>query len=286
MPEKEPLQRWDYLWVGLYTLALYAIVLAVGGPLTLHEGVLSQTTKAMLANHDWLVPRYGDAPWLERPPLPQWIACAICTLIGHCDAEWNVRIGPALAGLVTVLLATWLAGRLFGRGVGLLSGLALATMYNFVRYSTLAEADIVLAPIVAGVLACYALLEVEDGSGPATDANTTPVPESQNFFAGRPWPVLGFFVLLGMTNLVKGLVFGMVIALAPIAAYQLWNHRGSSLAIFLGFFAWAVLAKLAGWRSAFGLAPLALFMLGNIGLFTRYLWLWGWLAFAAVALPW
>jgi 4-amino-4-deoxy-L-arabinose transferase-like glycosyltransferase len=80
---REPVRIRDFVCVGLFTLLLYAIVLAAGGPLTLHEGVLSQTTKAMLANHDWLVPRYGDAPWLERPPLPQWISCAICAIIGH-----------------------------------------------------------------------------------------------------------------------------------------------------------------------------------------------------------
>ena len=97
MSNVEPVERRDYLYVGLFTAFLYAVVLAAGGPLTMHEGVLSQTTKAMLSNHDWLAPRYGDAPWLERPPLPQWISCALCTVIGHGDREWNVRVGPALA---------------------------------------------------------------------------------------------------------------------------------------------------------------------------------------------
>lgn len=239
MNNLEPVQRRDFFLVGLYTTVLYGIVLFVGGPLTLHEGVLSQTTRAMLANHDWLVPRYGDAPWLERPPLPQWIACAICAVIGHCDQEWNIRIGPALAGVLTVLLTVWLGGRLSGRAVGIVSGLALATMYNFVRYSTLAEADILLAPIVAGVLCVFAYLEL---------LRTPPEGESGHFLGKRPWPVLAFFVLLGMTNLVKGLVFGTVIALAPVGVFLLWNFRWQSIA--------------------------------------RYCWLWGWLAFFAVALPW
>jgi 4-amino-4-deoxy-L-arabinose transferase-like glycosyltransferase len=235
----EPVQRRDYLGVAAFTVVLFGFVLAVGGPLTMHEGVLSQTTKAMLANHDFLVPRYGDAPWLERPPLPQWISCAICAVIGHCDEEWNVRIAPAFAGLVTVLITVWLAGRLFGRGVGILSGLMLATMYNFVRYSTLAEADIFLAPIVAGALALFAYAEM---------LHTPSASDSGNFVGGRPWCVLGFFVLLGMTNLAKGLVFGMAIVLAPVGVFLLWNFR---------------------WQSI-----------------TRYLWLWGWLAFLDVALPW
>ena len=239
MSNLEPVQRRDYLWIALFTAILYAVVLAAGGPLTMHEGVLSQTTKAMLANHDWIVPRYGDAPWLERPPLPQWISCAICALIGHCDQEWNVRIGPALSGILTVLLTTWLSGRLFGRGIGVMSGLILATMYNFVRYSTLAEADIFLAPIVAAALCVFAYTEI---------LRDCPECESVNPLGKRPWSVLGFFVLLGLTNLVKGMIFGTVIVLAAVGTYLLWNLR---------------------WRT-----------------FARYCWLWGGLAFFAVALPW
>src|SRR5205823_10223624 len=63
------------------------------------------------------------------------------------------------AATVTVLLTVWLAGRLFGRATGVLAGLILATMYNFTRYATLAEADMFLAPIVAGVLCVFARLE-------------------------------------------------------------------------------------------------------------------------------
>ena len=255
MNELQPVQRRDYLGVALFTIVLYAVVLAVGGPLTLHEGVLSQTTRAMLANHDFLVPRYGDAPWLERPPLPQWIACCICALLGSCDQEWQVRIGPALAGLFTVLITTWFASRLFGRVVGILSGLMLATMYNFVRYSTLAEADIFLAPIVGAALSLFAYIEIPTPTptlprpgGGSLPGTTLPQSGAGNFFGKRPWPVFGFFVLLGMTNLAKGLVFGTVIVLAPVGIFLIWNFRWASI--------------------------------------TRYLWLWGWLVFFAIALPW
>jgi 4-amino-4-deoxy-L-arabinose transferase-like glycosyltransferase len=279
----EPVQRRDYIYVALFTMFLYAVVLAAGGPLTMHEGVLSQTTKAMLANHDWLAPRYGDAPWLERPPLPQWISCGICAVLGRCDQEWNMRIGPALAGLTTVLLTVWLAGRLFGRGVGILSGLSLATMYNFVRYSTLAEADIFLAPIAAAALCAFAYTEI---------LRITPETENGNFVGKRPWSVLCFFVLLGMTNLAKGLVFGTVIAMAPIVVYLLWNPRRQNMLIFFVLFGWAILAKWLelgnkqGLGTAVAMGPLGLFLLWNMRLYARYLWLWGWLAFAVIALPW
>ncbi len=234
-----PVQPKDYVLVGIFTLLLYAVMVAVGGPLTMHEGVLSQTTKAMLADGDWLVPHYGEAPWIERPPLPQWISCVLCMLVGGCNHEWQARLGASIAGTLTILITVWLSGRLFGRGIAVVSGLILATMYNFARYSTLAEADIFLAPIIAGVIAVFAYLEI---LRPAVDG------ESRNFFGTRPWAVLGFFVLLGMTNLAKGMVFGTVIALAPVGTYLLWNFQWSRI--------------------------------------VRYCWLWGWLAFFAVALPW
>ncbi len=234
-----PVRPRDYFLVGIFTLALYTVMIVVGGPLTMHEGVLSQTTKAMLADGDWLVPHYGEAPWIERPPLPQWISCVLCTILGGCEVEWQVRVGAMLAGLLTILLTVRLSGRMFGRGVAIVSGLILATMYNFARYSTLAEADIFLAPIVGGVISVFAHLEMDR---PPTEG------ESRNVFGTRPWAVLLFFILLGMTNLAKGLVFGTVIALAPIGTYLLWNFQWSHIA--------------------------------------RYCWLWGWLAFFAVALPW
>lgn len=239
MEATNPVRSKDYILVGAFTLVLYAVMVSVGGPLTMHEGVLSQTTKAMLADGDWLVPHYGEAPWIERPPLPQWISCGLCMLVGGCDHEWQARLGASLAGLLTVLLTVWLSGRLFGRGVAIVSGLILATMYNFARYSTLAEADIFLAPIVAGVISVFAYLEI---LRPAAEG------ESRNFFGTRPWAMLAFFTLLGMTNLAKGMVFGTVIAMAPVGTYLLWSLQWSRIA--------------------------------------RYCWLWGWLAFFAVALPW
>src|SRR5688572_30308949 len=96
------LKRSDYGWLLLFCLTLYTLVLMVGGPLTMHEGVLSQTSRQMMADRDWVIPHFGSGPWLERPPLPQWITVAIATLVGHCDEEWIVRLGPALSGTLTV----------------------------------------------------------------------------------------------------------------------------------------------------------------------------------------
>ena len=60
--------------------------------------------------------------------------------------------------------------------------------------------------------------------------------------------MLAFFTTLGLTNMTKGPVFGMLFVLLPMAGYFLWNADWSGL--------------------------------------RRYLWLWGWLALAAAAAAW
>ncbi len=74
------------------------------------------------------------------------------------------------------------------------------------------------------------------------------VGESTGFVRGRPWLVAAFFALLGATNLAKGVIFGTVMAGLPVAGYLLWNRS------------WAQIR--------------------------RYVWLWGWLLAAGVALTW
>ena len=62
------------------------------------------------------------------------------------------------------------------------------------------------------------------------------------------WLVLAFFVLFGMTNLAKGLIFGTLMVAVPVTCYLFWNL--------------------------------------DLRAMRRYIWLWGWLAFAVVSFTW
>lgn len=211
-----------------------------GRPLSLHEARLPQVSREMMQNHDWLVPRSGGRPWLERPPLPHWITVGVSAIFGqHCDKVWVVRLPAALAGGITVLFAAWIAARLFGRRTGICSGLILATCYEFWTYSSLAEDDIFLAPLVAAAIAFFVRIEFPtDG---ILDKRT-------GLFGFRPWPVVGIFALLGLTNFVKGPLVGAAVVIGPMIAFLLPMRD-----------------------------------LSRIG---RYVWLWGWLLFLLLALAW
>jgi 4-amino-4-deoxy-L-arabinose transferase-like glycosyltransferase len=233
------LRRTDYALLALVCLLLFGVALVAGRPLTGHEAVLPQNAREMMADHDWIIPKCGGLPWLERPPLPDWIIVGIAEVLGRCDRDWIVRIGPVLMGTCVVLMVSWLAAGWYGRTVGLLSGLILATMYEFFCFSSDPEGDIFLCAIVTGAIALFAHLEFFR----KTDAT-----ERNGFFGRRPWPVLAFFVVFGMTNLAKGLIFGTLMVAVPVAGFLLWNFDFTRM--------------------------------------RRYLWLWGWLAFAVAALAW
>jgi 4-amino-4-deoxy-L-arabinose transferase-like glycosyltransferase len=231
--------RWtDYLLVGFFCLVLFGYCGFSGRPLTMHEARLPETAREMKAAGEWLLPHSGIRPWLERPPLPHWIVIGAMTLFGSDDQVWIVRLPSACMGLITVLLTLWIAGKLFGRTIGQLSGLLLATSFEFYRYSGSAEDDIYLTALVAVCAALFAYVEF-----------FSPASEKQlRFWNCRPWRVLAFFFVLGVTNLAKGPLLGILIVGTTVAAYLLWNVQ---------------------WR------PIL-----------RYLWLWGWLVLFVVSAAW
>jgi 4-amino-4-deoxy-L-arabinose transferase-like glycosyltransferase len=230
----------DWALLILYVLVLFGFSLIDGRLLTVHETVHCLNTQEMLADGDWIIPHYGGRPWLERPPLPFWLTGAIVELVGHPEADWAYRIPTLLCGLLIVALTAWIASVWYGRTVGLLSGLTLATMRQCLIYATGPEADIFLCAVVTAALAC--LVRAEFAASPQEQARPL------SFLGSRPWPVWMFFILLGLTNLNKGLFFGTLWVLVPAGSYLLWQ------------------GGLAGLR--------------------RYVWLWGWLACLGVASLW
>ncbi|MBY0585766.1 glycosyltransferase family 39 protein [bacterium] len=229
----------DYSLLTLFCSLLFGVSLVGGRYLTMHEAVLPQSAKEMYANHEWLVPTSAGRPWLERPPLPQWITMLSAHVVGRFDQEWIVRLPAAIVALLTVLIVAGLSAYWFGRSMGLLSGLCLATCLEFTRYAWLAEQDIYLSLLVTMAVAFFGYMEFRPRAS---------LPTSRSFFGTRPASILVWFVLLGMTNLAKGLAFGTAMAVLPVLAFMLWN--------------------------------------ASLYRIQRYVWFWGWLATAAIALAW
>jgi 4-amino-4-deoxy-L-arabinose transferase-like glycosyltransferase len=221
---EDRLKRWDYVLLGLISLAFFSHTLFIGRVFTLHESILPQTSREMLADHDWMIPKNGGRPWLEKPPLPQWITVAVLRVTGCVESEWPYRLAPIFCGTGTILLAAWLASTYFGRRIGWLSGLILATCWDFLRYATYAEADIFLCLIVAAAVVAFARSATA---------------------SGRRCAFWLFFALLGLTNLAKGLLFGAAMALIPIFGWLIWNRDWHGLRRLLSLRGWLLTVLIA-----------------------------------------
>ncbi|MBI1918955.1 MAG: hypothetical protein HYS12_30055 [Planctomycetes bacterium] len=238
---REGLRPADLTLLGLLCLGLFGFTMAENQVLTTHEAVHCQNVREMWASHDWIIPTYGGRPWLERPPLPHWATGAFVALIGRPEQAWTYRGASVLAGALIVLMTAWMTAHWYGRGIGMLTGVILATMREFTHYAEAPECDIFLCLIVTAALALFVRLEFGRGAA---------APGERRFLGRRPWEVLGFFVLLGLMNSAKGLFFGMFFALLPVGGYLAWEWNADRRACL------------------------------------RYVWLWGFLAFAAAALAW
>src|SRR5690606_6682536 len=135
------------------------------------------------------------------PPLPQWITVAFTSVLGHRNQVWPYRVAPAVMATGVVLLAAWMARGWFGRSIRLVSGLVMATLSEFTRYAWLAEDEIFLCFLVTACTAAFVRLEFMGGLPPEN--------QSGGFLGARPRDMLLFFLLLGATNLAKGVFFGM-----------------------------------------------------------------------------
>jgi 4-amino-4-deoxy-L-arabinose transferase-like glycosyltransferase len=192
--------RSESVWyrpAGLICLCLILFFFCLGShrALTAHEALLAGTAKQMVLSGDWLVPRIGDQTWLEKPPLPQWLAASTAVIATDFN-EWTMRLPFAFAGLIVVLLTVRLMTLLFDSRIGWLSGVIQASSVYMVMYARLAESDMVLLAFVMAAMTLF--FEVETQHEVLT----------QTQLSRRR---LAFWILVGCTNLAKGPLFGSVL---------------------------------------------------------------------------
>jgi len=236
----------DYMLLLLFCLVVFGITLVSGRPLSIHESVLPQSSREMMADQDWIVPKKGGTPWLESPPLPQWVTVGLATAFGRCDAVWIVRLGPVLMGTAVVLMVAWMASVWFGRNMGLLSGFAMATTCQLTRYAWLAEDEIFLCACVTAAMAWFVFMEfVEEQRKPFAQEHSLNFTGLAKIILGpRSWGTLGFFVALGITNFCKHFLFGTAMVGVPIATFILLTGDWRRISRYFWFWGWAAYALL------------------------------------------
>ena len=80
------------------------------------EGRNAEVAREMLAKGDWITPHFNNFSYLDKPPVFFWAVASSFKVGGLSEA--SARFPSALAALLTVFLAWFLARRMFENTTG------------------------------------------------------------------------------------------------------------------------------------------------------------------------
>lgn len=144
------------------------------------EAHYAQTSRELVSRSDWFAPFYNDEPFFDKPIPFYWLQAVPMTL--GIDPELAARLGPAISGVLLVLVTAWLGSRLAGGAVGLLGALLLAGnpgLFGLARYAIL---DL---PFTVGLFGGVSLVAV-------------------SMLRDRPALQWGGYALIGVATAIKG----------------------------------------------------------------------------------
>jgi len=133
----------DWLYVsGLVAISLLLLFVGLGDrPLwDVDEGMNAVIAKNMVNSGDWIMPVFNGEPFMDKPPLVNWLGAATFSLLGF--SEFAARLPSAMLGLGCILLTYFLGCKLHSRITGFISAVILATSLEFIIVSRIVEYDI------------------------------------------------------------------------------------------------------------------------------------------------
>jgi 4-amino-4-deoxy-L-arabinose transferase-like glycosyltransferase len=171
----------------------------------------AEVAREMWRRGDLITPTLAGLPWFEKPVLLYWLIEAAFAVFGV--SEWAARLGPAACGVLMIPAVYWVGKRveiLSGdpelRNLGCWSALILATTPAMIVFSRGVSFDIVVTTTLTWALTFYLLAELDESG------------------ERRRWFLIGFYVLVGLSLLAKGLI-GIAIPFGVITFYYLLRRR-------------------------------------------------------------
>lgn len=170
------------------------------------EGRNAEVAREMLRAGHWLVPHFNSLAYLDKPVVFFWLVAGSFRLLGTSEAA--ARLPSALAALGTVLLAWFLARRMFDDRTAWRAGIILATAPLFFLFSRIVIFDMTLTFFITLAMLAFWLASAGDFRS--------------------PWPEVTLFAAMGVATLTKGPV-GFLIPLLSILAYRLFRPSADGL---------------------------------------------------------
>jgi len=258
------------LWFALFFASLFS-------PPVLDDadGTHANAARQMLLSGDWVTMRVNNVRYLEKAPLPYWIAALSLRLFGL--NAFAVHLPQALAVLGLMLLGFHWAREAFGERAALYTGLAVLTSAGVFLFTRVLIPDPLLSLLLA--LALYCFLQSLSPASPhkavilsgARSAQSKDPDEDHTASIARTFPT----TKAGAPHLASEM-WDVAPQNSPIYPYALWT----ALAL-------AVLTKgLVALVFLFGTAALYLALTGHYRHWRRLRPVSGTLVLLAIAAPW
>ena len=200
---------------ALLLLAAALVILAPGltglPPVDRDESRYAVATTQMLATGDFVDIRFQEQPRYLQPAGVYWLqAFSAATFTDPGSREiWAFRLPSLTAALAAVLVTGVMTSLWFGPWTGLMAGLLLASCMSLGFEARIAKTDASLSAAVT--IAQFAFMRVYTGA------------------ARSRWPVLIFWIALGVGGMLKGPIILLVVGLCALAL-ALWDRSLKRLA--------------------------------------------------------
>ncbi|MDP3488979.1 MAG: glycosyltransferase family 39 protein [Phenylobacterium sp.] len=200
---------------ALLLLAAALVILAPGltslPPVDRDESRYAVATTQMLATGDFVDIRFQDQPRYLQPAGVYWLQALSAATFTDPESRqiWAYRLPSLTAAIAAVLVTGLMTSLWFGSWAGLLAGLLLASCMSLGFEARIAKTDAAL--LAAVTIAQFAFMRVYTGT------------------ARSRWPVLIFWVALGVGGMFKGPIILLVVGLAALALAA-WDRSLARLA--------------------------------------------------------
>ncbi|HEY4381977.1 MAG TPA: glycosyltransferase family 39 protein [Acidobacteriaceae bacterium] len=178
------------LWLVLFVASLWA-------PPVLDDadGTHANAARQMVLSGDWVTLRVNNVRYLEKAPLPYWIAAVSFSLFGF--NTFAAHLPQALAVLLLMLLGYVWSRRAFGQREALYTGFGVLTSAGVFLFTRVFIPDVLLSLLLAAALYCFV-----NSLGRAQNPDE---PERQNSEPSSLY-AYGMWTALALAVLTKGLV--------------------------------------------------------------------------------
>ena len=211
-------QKWVQIAILIgFCIILYFLNLGRWDLWNPDEPRYAQVAREMVNRGDWILMHYNGKIYPDKPPLFFWLI-AFSSFLWQGFSSFSVRFIPALFGTLTVLLTFLLGKDLYSSRAGFLSGLILATSFEFAYLSTRANIDTTLTFFTTASLFCffrwYRRGQDEAASKVEVEAEVRVRDKNRNWF------IYGFYIGMALATLAKGPV-GFILPLLVGLVYLL-----------------------------------------------------------------